>query len=121
MRRASVGSAHAHQRDIEHRARWICIDDEIVSADRVEALQQFRAVAGRAGAGRDGAAAYRKHGPPKSPPTGSIDECVAQDAAHKAGVARCVVVDTHGIMDPSFTHTERSPIVRKSMPSLISS
>lgn len=33
------------------------------------------------------------------------------DAARKAGIVRSVVVDTHGIMDPSFTHTERSPIV----------
>jgi dihydroflavonol-4-reductase len=33
------------------------------------------------------------------------------DAARKAGVAKCVVIDTHAIHDPSSTHTERSPVV----------
>lgn len=33
------------------------------------------------------------------------------DAAKRAGVGRTVVIDTHSILDPAFTHTERSPII----------
>jgi len=33
------------------------------------------------------------------------------DAAARAGVKRTVTIDTQSIMDPAFTHTERSPII----------
>jgi dihydroflavonol-4-reductase len=33
------------------------------------------------------------------------------DAARQAGVRRTVTIDTHSIVDPAFTHTERSPII----------
>ena len=33
------------------------------------------------------------------------------DAAKKAGVEKTVVIDTHSILDPFFTHTERSPVI----------
>lgn len=32
------------------------------------------------------------------------------DASRRVGVARNVVIDTHSILDPGFTHTERSPL-----------
>ena len=33
------------------------------------------------------------------------------DSAARAGVTRTVMIDTQSIMDPSFTHTERSPMI----------